>query len=218
MWSKQQILFLQYCETLEKIFDQSNAPGVVENFQNNNFLNQRLEQISLFLIKFRFLLRKLDNYEIFDYEKLKAVLHKDFFVSEHFLKLSKHYTYFIELDMESAQKLLDLILSFEVDEAINLVRKGVACDYQDPRTGATAMHLAASFGTKRLCEVIAESETYDPLLMDFNRELPSTVAFDMAHDAELSEWLSIMESQRAKQLGLSYFKILQGGLEPIPEV
>lgn len=218
MWTKQKILFLQYCQVLEIIFDRSSAAGGVENFQNNNFLEQRIKTIYLLLYSNRFLLNNWEKYEIFDYEKLKAMSHKDLFVSEHFLKLNKHFIYFIELDMERAQELLNLILSFNVDEAINLVKEGVACDYQDPRTGATAMHLAASFGTKRLCEVIAESETYDPLLMDFRRELPSTVALDTAQDAELSGWLAILESQRAKQLGLSYFKILQGGLQPIPEI
>ncbi|WBQ11210.1 ankyrin repeat domain-containing protein [Hyphomonadaceae bacterium ML37] len=134
------------------------------------------------------------------------------------MKLNNYFKYFLDLDMDKAQEVINLILSFKVNDAISLIEDGAQCDYQDPRTGATAMHIAASFGTRRLCEVISESETYNPLLMDFNRKLPSTVAFDSARDAELSEWLSAFESERAKQLGLSYFKILQGGLDPAPGV
>ncbi len=218
MWTRQSILFLQYYQRVNQIIREANKPINVENFQNSQFVASSISQIYQLLDKYYFLLNNIHNHEIFSYENLISVTHRDYFISEHFLKLNNYFKYFLDLDMDKAQEVINLILSFKVNDAISLIEDGAQCDYQDPRTGATAMHIAASFGTRRLCEVISESETYNPLLMDFNRKLPSTVAFDSARDAELSEWLSAFESERAKQLGLSYFKILQGGLDPAPGV
>jgi hypothetical protein len=83
------------------------------------------------------------------------------------------------------------------------IEEGFPANWQDPLTGATALHGAASTRARPTLRVLVESGRCDFLLRDKQGRLASEMAFLYGDDPAAARWLRIHERRQAAARGIS---------------
>lgn len=79
---------------------------------------------------------------------------------------------------------------------------GFPLDVTEPRSGQTALHMAASSSARACVRALIGSKNVNLLARDKKGRLPSEMAYMFGGDPALSRWLAIKEKKQAKERGL----------------
>lgn len=80
--------------------------------------------------------------------------------------------------------------------------RGMPVDYQDPRSGQTALHAAASSRARQALRLLLSTGRCDFLKRDTQGRLASEIAFIYGQDPAMARLLGIKERQQAKAQGI----------------
>ena len=83
------------------------------------------------------------------------------------------------------------------------IEEGFPANWQDPLTGATALHGAAGTRARACVRVLVESGRCDVLLRDKQDRLASEMAFLYGDDPAAARWLRVHERRQAAAKGIS---------------
>lgn len=79
---------------------------------------------------------------------------------------------------------------------------GMSADYQDPQTGQTALHAAASSRARKAIRLLISTGACNFLLRDAQGRLSSEIAFLYGQDPALARLLRIKERKQAQAQGI----------------
>ena len=80
--------------------------------------------------------------------------------------------------------------------------EGFPLDYQDPRTGQTALHCAAASDAVEVVIALNKTERCNYLLRDRWGRLPSELAYTIAENPSIAQLLGEKERDQAASMGL----------------
>ncbi|MGQ4878897.1 ankyrin repeat domain-containing protein [Billgrantia sp. LNSP4103-1] len=78
------------------------------------------------------------------------------------------------------------------------VEAGMPVNYQDVKTGQSALHIAAAARARQAVRVLARQPGCNFILRDRQGRLPSELAYAFGNDPALSRYLTIREFRQAK--------------------
>lgn len=81
--------------------------------------------------------------------------------------------------------------------------EGIDINYRDSQTGGTALHFVAARRAIPFLRKLEECADLDYLVKDNKGRYPSELAWTIARDAELGEYLQEKEAQAARQRGIT---------------
>lgn len=120
--------------------------------------------------------------------------------SAHLSRMSKSFETF----------LLDTAKSGDADLTRELLEGGANVNFQDPVSGATALHFAAAIEAFRVVEVLLEAKGVDHLLKDEEGQFASARAWEVAENSDLGTMLMEREIEQARKEGRDYRELLLG--------
>jgi hypothetical protein len=91
------------------------------------------------------------------------------------------------------------------------VNTGFPMNYQDPKTGSTALHRAAACMARDVVRLLIKREQCNFLIRDNKGRLSSEMAYLYGHDPALARLLGIKERKQAEELGIKLTR------RPLPE-
>lgn len=106
--------------------------------------------------------------------------------------------------------LLDAAKSGDADLTRELLEGGAKVNFQDPVSGATALHFAAAIEAFRVVEVLLEAKGVDHLVKDEEGQFASARAWEVAENSDLGTMLMEREIKQAQSQGLDYRDLLTG--------
>jgi hypothetical protein len=83
------------------------------------------------------------------------------------------------------------------------IEEGFPVNWQDARTGQSALHIAAAAKGRKALLILAESGRCDFLLRDKEGRLASEMAFLFGDDPAAARWLRIHERRQAAERGIT---------------
>ncbi len=82
------------------------------------------------------------------------------------------------------------------------IEEGFPVNWQDARTGQSALHVGAAAKARRALVILAESGRCDFLLRDKEGRFASEMAFLFGDDPAAARWLRIHERRQAAERGI----------------
>ena len=118
---------------------------------------------------------------------------------------------FATLDIEDmrdadllGKRLLWTVVSGDANDIPLLLKQGADVNYRGEKTGATALHLAASISSKTVLDILFETPKVAYLVKDHEGRLPSMIAFDNPDMTAYGEMLLEREVAEATINNLRY--------------
>lgn len=90
----------------------------------------------------------------------------------------------------------------------SLLEKGANVNFQEPTTGATALHFAASIKSREIINWLAKRDGIDFLIKDKEGRLPSALAFEVAESPVIGRYLAKKQAAQASEQGIDLKSIL----------
>ncbi len=112
------------------------------------------------------------------------------------------------MDEEKGRALFDASYNMDAGKVRNLLENGAPINYQDPYSGATAIHIAAYQGNAEIIDILLSSEWGEPcnlLIRDKENLLPSGCAAQgtgLGNTMKLAERLMDIEEEQGKVVGI----------------
>jgi len=100
------------------------------------------------------------------------------------------------------EELLKFVKEGEEDFVRAIIRSGVNVNYQDPVSGATALHCAAAYSAKSCLVALIYSGKCDYLIRDAKGRYPSEVADLVGDDLRIAGILAKKEARQAHRTGV----------------
>lgn len=112
------------------------------------------------------------------------------------------------------RQLIEAANSYDAERAATLIERGALVNYRDPRTGETALHIAAETGNRPLFRVLIASGQCDHLIRDRQGRLASELADLFGDDTAMARLLMSKEAEQGRTKGVEPRLRVD---QPIPE-
>lgn len=96
------------------------------------------------------------------------------------------------------RQLIEAANSYDAERAATLIERGALVNYRDPRTGETALHIAAETGNRPLFRVLIASGQCDHLIRDRQGRLASELADLFGDDTAMARLLMSKEAEQGR--------------------
>ena len=95
-------------------------------------------------------------------------------------------------------KLFHAVRCWQDEEVTYLIEQGAPVNYQDPGTGLTSLHLAASFSSRSLIRILSTAQDLDHLMRDRKGRLAWEVSVHRQGDPVVTRFLASKCARQAE--------------------
>jgi len=126
-------------------------------------------------------------------------------------KLAQESARFVEAELDRivnnmmtlGEELISAAQNCDARKLQALITKSAPVNYQDPETGATALHYVAGYDARPALRVLLKTGQCDFLIRDNEGRLASELAGTYGHDPAMARLLLAKEKQQARERGIT---------------